>query len=442
MKKLIYLNFAFILFAFSGFSQTEDFNLASENLHKKVKKTITHYYSYDKNSGGFVKKSVSIKNYNDDGNLAETFYLYHSIYSESNPQKTVYHYNSKNLLVNTEDISDKRGKYTSEKKYTYNKKGHLLKRKSVYKDGSFAYINYTNNRKGKVTRIEEYSSNGKLSHETDITYKGAKRTEIQTSYSSKDGSIFGSYTTVFKDNVKYTYKSEGKYSNSTTSYEYDKQGNLKKTVSKGKKNTTTNYDYVYDKKDNWVKKHYRSGKYHYFYFREIFFKNGKISGNTDFDRNFINKHGNFDNVAVVPLKKKEKKKNTNTNNTTVVHNTNSNMPTFRYKNWSYKFVNMKDKINNITGKIDLSVENTSNMSDNATVKISIIIDGSSTRSGLYTVKSYSDTGKEHKWIVESQKNGKKSTLYIFKEKKYIRKVYLDGLFIIGKGDDQITFYLQ
>ena len=51
---------------------------------------------------------------------------------------------------------------------------------------------------------------------------------------------------------------------------------------------------VYDRKDNWVKKHYRSGKYQYFYFREIYFKNGDVTGSTDFDRRFINKHGNFD----------------------------------------------------------------------------------------------------------------------------------------------------
>ncbi len=118
------------------------------------------------------------------------------------------------------------------------------------------------------------------------------------------------------------------------------------------------------------------------------------------------------------------------------------MPRFKRKNWRYKYVNMKGKISDLTGEVKLLVKTSRKMKDGATVKISIIIDGSSPRSGLYTVLDYTDTGKEHKWDVKSQKNGVISSIYIFKKKKYIRKIYLDGLLIMGKGDSQITFYLQ
>lgn len=448
MKRLTLTFIALFSFIFFAKAQTDVYNLESQNLHKKVKKTIDHYYSYDKNSGGFVKKSVSIKNYNDDGNLAETYYLYNGTYSTSDsPTKKLYHYNSDNQLLKIEDISDTKSKYSSDIEFHYDNDGNLTKKENLYKDGSKSYTKYDYNRRGKVIRIESYGSNGKLSSETSVSYKGNRRIEKRTSYSTKDGSIYGTYTTTFKNDVKEKYQSESKYSNSTSTYEYDKYGNLKETISKGKKTNIYKYDYVYDKKDNWIKKHYRSGKYQYFYFREIILNNGDITGSTSFDRNFINRHGNFDNVAVVPLVKKEssytKKNNNNSSTTTTnVNNYNSGMPSFRYKNWSFKYVNMSKKVSGITGTVKLSVESGSKMSRNATVRISVNLDGSEPRSGNYTVQSYNDLGKEHQWKIKSNSKGVVSTLYIFKSKRTVKGMSLDGLLIMGEGDKSITFYLQ
>ena len=308
MKNLIILLLAFFAIHIDGFSQAEIYNLEAQNLHKNVRKTIEHYYSYDKNSGGFVKKSVNIKRYNDDGNLIETYYLYNSIYSDSNPTKKTYNYNNKGILTSTKDISDIKSKYSTHYVFTYNRKGHLTKRESVYEDGSKYYVIYINDRKGRVTNKKEYNKDNKLTADVNYTYKGDKRTEDRTSFSSKDGSISGNYITVYEDDVKISYKSNSKYGDSNTTYKYDREGNLLRSDYKGKTNSTTSYDYVYDKKDNWVKKHYKSGKYQSFYFREIYFKNGDVTGSSEFDRTFINRHGNFANVEVVPLKKKELKK--------------------------------------------------------------------------------------------------------------------------------------
>ncbi|MGB0890705.1 MAG: hypothetical protein ACPGUU_00040 [Flavobacteriaceae bacterium] len=445
MKRLTLTIIAFLSFTFIVKAQTDAYNLKSQNLHKKVRKTIDHYYSYDKNSGGFVKKSVSIKNYNDDGNLLETYYLYNSTYSTNDdPSKNLYHYNSKNQLLKIENISENKSKYSTDTEFHYDNDGNLIRKENIYKDGKKSYSKYDYDRRDRVIRIESYGSNGKLSYETSISYKGSKRIEKKTSYSTKDGSIYGTYTTTFKNDVKEKYLSESKYGNSTTSYEYDNNGNLKESISRGKKTYIYKYDYEYDRKDNWVKKHYRSGKYQYFYFREIIMDNGDISGSTSFDRNFINRHGNFDNVAVVPLVKKKSSytKKNNNSTTTNVNNYNSSMPSFRYKNWSFTYVNMKKKVSKITGTVNLSVENGNRMSNNSTVRISVNLDGSEPRSGNYTVQSYNDLGKEHQWKIKSNTKGVISTLYIFKSKKTVKGMDIDGLLIMGEGDKSITFYLQ
>ena len=436
MKKLSILLFFFTAFHFNGFSQTEDYNLESQNLHKNVRKTINHYYSYDKNSGGFVKRSVSIKRYNDEGNLIETYYLYNSTYSESTPTKKLYIYNNDGVMTGTKDISDSRGKYSTEYVFTYNKKGHLIKKESVYKDGSKYYTEYDNDRRGRVISSKEISKSGKLSAETSYKYKGSKKIKTRTSYSSKDGSIVGTYTTVYNDGIKNSYKSEGKYGKSTSDYEYDKNGNLIRTNYKGKSNSTTTYNYVYDKKDNWVKKHYRSGKYQYFYFREIYFKNGDVSGSSEFDRTFVNRHGNFDNVTVVPLKKKSYKKKKTT--------TNSGMPSFSYKNWKYTFVNMKDKVTDVSGKVNLNVTSGSNLSNGNTVKFKVEINGADTKYLTYKVSSYyyDKDKKRHFWSLKSTANASKGTLCVFKESQRLRGVDLVGLLMVGKEDSKISFYLQ
>lgn len=439
MKKLS-IFFLCILFHFDGFSQTEMYNLESQNLHKNVRKVIQHYYSYDKNSGGFVKKSVDIKRYNEEGNLIETYYWYNSTYSDSSPTKKLYNYNSDGLLTGTKDISDTRGKYSTEYKYTYNRKGHLTKRESVYKDGSKYYAVYENDRKGRVTSKKDYNKSGKLTAEVSYSYRGGKKTETRTSFSSKDGSIVGTYTTVYEDGKKTSYKSNSKYGNSTTTYEYDREGNLKQSNYAGKKNTTSIYDYVYDKKDNWVKKHYRSGKYQYFYFREIYFDNGDVSGSTEFDKRFINKHGNFANVEVVELVKKKTKKKTTTN-TDLTTNSN-NMPSFRQKNWGYTFVNMKGKISDISGDVTATISNGSKLSKGAKVEFKVMINGADTKYLNFTVDEYAfeKSKKRHIWVLKNSKS--KGTFAMFNNPLYLRKKNINAMLIMGSGDNQITFYLQ
>ena len=441
MKKLSILLFLLAAFQFNSFSQTETYNLESQNLHKNVRKVIDHQYSYDKNSGGFVKKSVSIKSYNNDGNLIETYYLYNSIYSDSNPTKKLYNYNSKGLITSTKDISDVLGKYSSHYVFSYDKKRNLIKRESISKDGSKYYSVYKNDRKGRVINKKEFNKTNKLTAEVNYTYKGSKRTENRTSFSSKDGSISGNYITVFKGNVKNSYTANSKYGNSNTNYQYDKKGNIINSEYKGKTNSTNSYNYVYDKKDNWVKKHYRSGKYQYFYFREIYFKNGDVTGSSQFDRTFINRHGNFDNVTVVPLKKKELKKKNKTNNTV---NYSTEMPVFSYKNWEYTFVNMNEKISDVSGNVNLTVTDNSKLSKGNTVKFKVEINGAETKNLSYTVNSYffDKKTKRHFWALKSTSNNTKGTLCLFKNPQTLRSKNVKGLLIVGKEGSQISFYLQ
>lgn len=435
MKKVIYIFVSTFLISITGFGQSNDYSLSSKNLNKKVRKTIQHYYTYDKNSGGFVKKSVSIDSYNDDGLLSETYYLYNSSYSDGTPTRKTYTYNNDNQIVGIENISSKKTKYSTDVKFIYNSKGHLTKKETIYPNGDKAIVNYQNDSKGRIVKKESYNKSNQLSSETKISYSGSKRTEVRTSYSTKDGSINGTYTTIFKNDKSIDYISESKWSNSRTSYEYDNKENIIRSISKGKKTYTYDYNYVYDSKNNWVKKHYKSNTYNSFYFREIIFKNGKTTGSTDFDRNFINRHANYDNVAVVPLKKG---KNTKTSK----KKTSNYMPSFRYKDWTYSFINMNKKVSNLSGTVKLNVVDNSKMSVGSNIKLRIKIEGNNETSGVYEVVDYVSQTDQHKWIIRSVTKNVDSAIYIFKEKKTVKGMDLDGLLMMGSGEKQITFYLM
>lgn len=440
MKKITIVLFVLSAFITKGYSQAEDFNLTSKNLHKKVRKTIQHYYSYSKESGGFVKTSVNIHRFNDSGNLIETYYLYNSKYSESTPVKKMYNYNSDGLLMNTKDISDKRGKYSAENKYTYNRKNKLIKKESVYKDGSKNYSIFINDKKGRVINKKEYNKKDMITAEVNYTYKGNKKIANRTSFSSTDGSIIGNYITTFNDDVKVFYKSESKYGKSSTTYQYDKEGNLLTTNYTGEKNSKTSYDYVYDRKGNWIKKHYRSGKYQYFYFREIYFDNGDVTGSTDFDKRFINKLGNFDNVEVVPLKKKEKK-----STTTTTSKTNSSY--LKNKTWNFNYVFVKDNLKKLTGTVALKTLYDSNLKLNSETTFTVKF-AQSTFSFNLTVTSF-DTLDDKYEFKFTNSNNETGLLWIYKKLKPLKDEVtgdifnVNGLFLMKEKDGSaMSFYLK
>ncbi len=435
MKKTVYIFIAMIMTSTLVFTQSKEYNLSSRNLNKKVRKTIQHYYTYDKNSGGFVKKSVSINSYNDDGYLTESYYLYNGSYSDGSPTKKVYNYNGDNQIISINNISPKKTKYSTDVKFIYNGKGHLTSKETIYPDGDKYIDRYQTDNKGRIVKKESYNKKNQLSSETEIRYNGSKRTEVRTSYSTKDGSINGTYTTVYKNDKSTSYTSESKWSNNTSSYEYDNKGNLIKSTSKGKNTYVYNYNYIYDNKDNWIKQHYKSSSYDSFYFREIIFKNGKVTGSTDFDRNFINRHANYDNVVVVPFKKKS-------TTTTTKKRTNNYMPAFKYKDWTYSFINMNDKVSSISGTVKLDVTDNDRMSVGSHIKLRVKIEGNQETSGKYEVVDYASQTDQHKWTIRSVTKNVNSTVYIFKEKKTVKGMDILGLLLMGTGEKQITFYLM
>lgn len=431
--KILNLTLLCLLVTVTVNAQAEKYNLKSKNLSKKVRKTIEHYYSYDKKSGGFVKRSVSINRYNNDGNLIETFYLYNSAYSKtSEPTKKLYNYNSDDQLIGTEDVSDVVGKYSSTLRFEYDDDGNITKEETIYRSGGKGYTTYQYDKRGREIKRETYNSKGNLSSEITINHKGRKKEEINTSYSSSDGSIIGTYKTYFDDNIKTKYIANSKYSDYTTTYEYNKQGDLRKSIQDGKKGiSTSKYNYVYDDDDNWVKKHYRSGKYHYFYFREIYFKNGDVSGSTEFDKRFINTHGNFENVEVVPLVKYKKEVKRNDVKVSI-----------RNRRWNYSYVKMKEKVSKVSGYVKLTVVGGGSIRSNSKLKFEIKIDGESTNNLSYDVTSYKKNGEENVFKLKGTTTGKPGTLFIFRPKKDVKGIILDGLLTIGSGNNRITLYLE
>ena len=440
MKNLTTVLIIFLAFIVKSYGQTEMFNLESQNLHKKVRKTIVHYYKYDKDSGGFVKISVNINSYNDDGYLTETYSLYNSKYSENLPVKKLYNYNSKGLLISTKDISDKRGNYSSEYKLTYDRKKNLIKKEAVYKDGSKYVYNYTNDRKGRIINAKEYSKKDMLIADINYTYKSNTRTENKTSFSSSDGSIIGNYITTYKDDIKVAYKSESKYGKSSNTYYYDKEGNLSSSNYFGKTNSKNTYDYVYDKKDNWVKKHYRSGKYQYFYFREIYFENGDVTGNTNFDKRFINRLGNFANVEVVALKKVEKKKKTST-----ITETNSSY--LKNKTWNFEYVFVSDNLKKLNGTVALNTLYDSNLKDKSEAKFTVKFSTSTFNFNL-TVNSVKTLDDKYEFKFTNS-NDEQGLLWVYKKTKPLKDEVsgdvfkVNGLFTMKEKDGStMSFYLK
>ncbi|WP_435414497.1 hypothetical protein [Polaribacter aestuariivivens] len=428
MKKLSILLVA-IFIATTTFSQKNEYNLESKNLHKKVRKTSTNYYAYDNDSGGFVLRSINIERFNDDGNLVETLYQYNGSYSASEPTKKLYQYNNKEQLIYIQDISSKKSSYAVDIKFTYNNDGNVVKKESIYSDGSKFYSIYEYDRRERLIKIKDYSKENKLTAETNISYDGRIRREKRTSFNSKDGSIYGTYTTIYKNDVKTEYLSNSKYGNSKTTYTYNDENDLISSNYFNKTSSISNYNYEYDRKDNWIKKHYRNGKYQYFYFREIIFDNGDISGSDAFDSNYINMHGNFTNVAVVPIKmKKIKKKNSNT--------TSSDMPSFATKNWSFNTIKIGEKTSELIGTCDLKVKNSNKMDIGAKVNFSLFFKGKKTEMDV-TILKYSTQEKSYFWTFEDDAKTK-VYLSIFKNK--IGKI--DAVLTIGEGEGKTLIFLN
>lgn len=438
MKKFITTLFILSIGIFQSFGQAEMYNLTSQNLNKKVRKTIEHYYNYDEESGGFIKTSVNINRYNDFGNLAETYSVYDGKYGEPKPVKKLYNYNSKGQLISTTDISDEIGTYSSDLVYSYDSSGNLTKKETVYKSGGGSYSIFTFDSKGREIKEKYFDKSGKMTSENTTSYSGKNKTTVFVSYSSQDGSIIGTYTTIYENGIKTTYISKGKYSDNKATYTYDKFGNLLSSVDVGKDKThTTTYDYFYDNKDNWVKKHYRSGKYQYFYFREIHFDDGEVSGSAEFDRQFINKFGNFPNVNVVSVVKKDLKNNTNNTNK------NSGMPTISNTNWNYTYVNMKDKISDISGRVFMSISGKSRIETGAKASFTVEITGAETKILDYNVNDYyyDEASKRHFWLMKTTNNVSDGTLCIFQTPMVLREKTVKGLLMMGAEDNKITFYL-
>lgn len=447
MKKIVFLFLGIFATTFFGYSQADLYNLKSQNLHKKVAKTIEHSYVYSNKSGGFVKTSVTIKSYNDDGLLTEKFYQYNSTYSgTSSTTETLYHYNSKNQLTRTEDISAKKSSYSSHNEYTYDNKGNLIKREGVYRSGNRYVYKFQYDNRNRLVRAEDYNSKGDLSARETYTYNGNKKTKVRKSYNSKTGNVSGTYTTYYKNDKSIRYTSSSKYSNNDVTYAYDKRDNLIASNYKGKPKSSSSYHYDYDNRDNWIRKHYKYGtSSNTFTFREVIFRNGNTTGSTGFDRNYINRRGNFANVAVVPIipTKKSTTKNTTTKNTTTY--SDPSMPVFKNKNYIFNYVNLSKKVSSVNGEVTISVKDNDRMSKNSTVEITYSFGGKTYRDN-YSVTLYSNIKDKgyYFWSLKSKTKSTKVSFTINHKKKFIesRDMYLSGMLNLNFNGKDTGFYLE
>ena len=440
MKKIIFLFIGVLAISNNNYAQSELFNLESQQLHKKVAKTIEHYYTYHERSGGFVKVSTTINTYNEDGNVTQRFSQYNSTYSgASTTTETLYNYDTKGRMTSTQDISAKKSSYSSYNKFTYNNYGSLTKKETIYENGNTYISNYYYDRKERLTRVESFDSKGKLSARENYTYNGNKKTKTRKSYDTKTGNVIGTYTTYYKKDISNRYVTKSKYSNSDISYKYDKNDNLISTIYKNKPASNSINSYEYDNKKNWIKKHYKySNTTNNFYFREVIFTNGDKAGSIDFDKNYIHKNGNFANVNVVPIVKYSKTTNTNT-----VTTSDPKMPVFKNKNFVFNYVNLDKKINTLGGEVTITVTDNDRMSKNSTVKISYAF-GGKTYTDTYKVIAYSSLEEYNFWSLKSTTKTTTIAFSINYKKKFIasRDLYLAGMLNMTFNGKTTGFYLE
>lgn len=440
MKKLIFLCLGILAISNSSNAQTELYNLKSQNLNKKVAKTIDHSYTYHERSGGFVKTGVTINTYNDDGNLSQSFFQWNSTYNgDTSTTETLYNYDTKGRMISTQDISAKKSSYSYYNKYTYDNDGNLTKKEAIYVNGNTYTNKYYYDKKDRLIRAEELDISGKLNARENYSYSGNKKTKTRKSYDTKTGNVIGTYTTYYKKDISTRFVSKSKYSNSDVSYNYDKYDNLISDNNKNTPTSKTTYSYEYDNKDNWIKKYYNYGKTtNNFYFREIIFTNGNVTGSVDFDKNYIKKNGDFANVNVVPIVKYSTTKDNNT-----VTTSDPKMPIFKSKNFIFNYVNLDKKISAVNGEVIVSVIDNDRMSKDSTVKISYAL-GGKTYTDTYKVISFSSLVDYNYWSLKSTTKTTTIAFSINHEKKFIesRDLYLAGMLNITFNDQNTGFYLE
>lgn len=219
--------------SFQDFKKVKIAKLFSISEYKTVPDTSKIDFHFDR-KGKLIKQVDYYKNgkittqflYNKNGFIIEEFSTNNDSTSFS---KNTYEYDKNSNLINYKNFSE--GKLIFEKIMTYDKKNNLSETK------------YIHNSSGKIS-IEKYFQNYNANSEEIITIDSTmnEKTSFIRFYDKK-GNI-----------IKTNFLSKG--FNSTSKFEYDKNGNITKMeVFRGEKLTLTKkYKYTFDKKKNIIER--------------------------------------------------------------------------------------------------------------------------------------------------------------------------------------------
>ncbi len=299
MKKIIFILFTFFL-TLSLDAQENPYTLSFQGLNKDVREVIEVFYIYDSKNVGFTRKSFSKTMYNDLGLVVKSQTYTKSNYSKTDTISSAYNYNENNKLISILNVSKKKSKYGSDLYLMYDEKGHLIKNEARFFDGRVFYSTYQNDSEGRMIEKLDYNYQKKRTAKTTVTYKGNTKKEVRTTYDRRNGNVRATIRTNFINNKAQNRSSSGKFSGSTTTYSYDKNGNLTESITTGKRNATIKNYYVYDKLGNWIKKISVSDRNEQVSFRSIRFKDGSSTGSLTFDTNFVKSHSNQEDIKVLP----------------------------------------------------------------------------------------------------------------------------------------------
>tara|TARA_Y100000034_G_scaffold136654_1_gene214502 strand:+ start:72685 stop:73596 length:912 start_codon:yes stop_codon:yes gene_type:complete len=299
MKKTVFIFFAFLLTIQLG-AQDNPYSLSYQGLHKDVREVTGVFYFLDSKSGEFAKKSFNRSIYNDLGLVVKSQTYSKSSYRKTDTITSVYNYNAANKLISIINVSKKKSKYGSDLYLMYDEKGYLIRTEARFFDGRIFYNTYKNDAEGRMIEKLDYNDRKKLTAKTTVSYNGNAKKEVRTTYDRRNGNVRATIRSNFINNKRQNRSSSGKFSGSTTTYSYDKNGNLKESITTGKRNATTKNYYAYDDLSNWIKWISISDRSEQISFRKIVFKDGSTAGGLNFDPVFAKKYSNQKEIKVLP----------------------------------------------------------------------------------------------------------------------------------------------
>lgn len=282
MKKLI--AFGFILFFINSVAQ-ENNSLNELNLKGNVSKVAESSYTYDPEVEKYVLLTYSEMDFSEG--LLQQSVDYDDLFGENITSIFVYDNKKLNFVLHLSDLTD------DSTIIAYEYSGQLpVKRWEISFDSKSTAYEYDGN--GNLVKEKEMKENGEILRQSQ--YEGiVKSGNYKVVSNAFDGDkVINNMVKQFQNGKLVQMDFESQFSSENKTFEYDKQGNMLTETNGG--NVVAKYFYVYDSNGNYTNlvearndEDVFAIQGNVFYFREITYQTGDVSGSINFDAEFVRK---------------------------------------------------------------------------------------------------------------------------------------------------------